>query len=240
MIARIPASAIAKVLEATSLIELAKPYVKKLHRAGVQYQCLCVFHEEQTGSLTLQPKTNLYFCHGCGAAGNAIGFLMHVERLSFPAAVRELAQRAGISIDTDNTHQEKFAAMLRLEAIWFWDNCFDLGFGVEYQACLRDGKWRERYLQIRASYPSVVIRYREERDLEREYNAVLKDVLESISVAIRSSTEVQDWEQKKKDLKRDIESQPNQRGLVRIMPEAELSRLSQRLEDMEWLDYFDD
>src|SRR6266542_4494234 len=61
---------------------------------------LCPFHAEKTPSFTVNPKRGIFHCFGCGAGGDAFGFLMRHDRLGFPEAVRALAQRAGVDLPT--------------------------------------------------------------------------------------------------------------------------------------------
>jgi len=79
----------------TDIVSLISEYVR-LRKTGKNYVGLCPFHEEKTGSFTVDPDKQLFYCFGCGAGGNAFTFLMKREGLSFPEALEKLAQRAGI------------------------------------------------------------------------------------------------------------------------------------------------
>ncbi|MFQ5521578.1 MAG: DNA primase, partial [Candidatus Methylomirabilia bacterium] len=81
------------------LIDLISQFVN-LRRAGESWKGLCPFHAEKTPSFTVNPKRGVFHCFGCGVGGDAFGFLMRQERLSFPEAVRALAQRAGVLLPT--------------------------------------------------------------------------------------------------------------------------------------------
>src|SRR5512139_3910103 len=61
-----------------------------LKRKGTNWVGLCPFHDEKTPSFTVNPKTNLWHCFGCGAGGDAIGFLTKKEGLGFREAVARL------------------------------------------------------------------------------------------------------------------------------------------------------
>jgi len=74
--------------------------VVNLKRAGQHWKGLCPFHAEKTPSFTVNPKRGIFHCFGCGAGGDAFGFLMRHDRLAFPEAVRALAQRAGVDVPT--------------------------------------------------------------------------------------------------------------------------------------------
>jgi len=70
----------------------------KLKRSGKNYSACCPFHEEKTPSFTVSPDKQFYYCFGCGASGNAVGFLMDYERLGFPEAVEQLAHLQGLEV----------------------------------------------------------------------------------------------------------------------------------------------
>lgn len=74
-----------------------------IKKAGKNYHARCPFHDEKTPSFTVAEHKQFYYCFGCGAQGNAIGFLMEYERMTFPEAVKSLAAQYGVQID-DNNH----------------------------------------------------------------------------------------------------------------------------------------
>jgi len=79
------------------IAELVGQFVS-LKRAGEHWKGLCPFHTERTPSFTVNPKRGIFHCFGCGAGGDAFGFLMRHDRLAFPEAVRALAERAGVEL----------------------------------------------------------------------------------------------------------------------------------------------
>src|SRR5690606_22219610 len=87
----IPQSFIDNLLDRVDIVELVDSRVK-LKRSGKNYSACCPFHEEKTPSFTVSPDKQFYYCFGCGASGNALGFVMDYERLSFPEAVEQLAR----------------------------------------------------------------------------------------------------------------------------------------------------
>lgn len=72
-----------------------------LRRRGRTYFGLCPFHREQTASFAVSREAGLYHCFGCGAGGDVIRFVERTQQVSFPEAVRRLAQRAGLSMDEE-------------------------------------------------------------------------------------------------------------------------------------------
>ncbi len=106
---RIPDETVQQVLAATDIVVLISRYVK-LKKSGANWSGLCPFHTEKSPSFSVSQSRNSYHCFGCGAGGTAIGFVMEQEGLSFPEAVRKLAEAAGIVIQEEvwdaNTERE--------------------------------------------------------------------------------------------------------------------------------------
>lgn len=101
MAGRIPESFIDDVLARTDIVELINSRIA-LKKAGKNYSACCPFHQEKTPSFTVSPDKQFYYCFGCGASGNAIGFLMDYERLGFVEALKSLADTAGLEVPTDD------------------------------------------------------------------------------------------------------------------------------------------
>lgn len=94
---RISRSFISELVTRVDLVDLIGSYLA-LKKAGKNYQALCPFHTEKTGSFTVSPDKQIYYCFGCGAHGNAIGFLMNYAQLEFVEAVEQLAAYQGIAV----------------------------------------------------------------------------------------------------------------------------------------------
>ncbi len=94
---RITDEDIARVRDATDLVALVSERVV-LRQKGRLFWGNCPFHGEKTPSFKIDPATQLWHCFGCGAGGDAFGFLMRSESLDFPDAVRLLADRAHIEL----------------------------------------------------------------------------------------------------------------------------------------------
>ena len=86
-----------KVREATDIVALFSERVP-LRQRGREYWCCCPFHNEKTPSCKIDPSTQLWHCFGCGEGGDAFGFVMKADDLSFPDAIRYLADRAHVDI----------------------------------------------------------------------------------------------------------------------------------------------
>lgn len=97
MAGRIPQHFIDDLLARVNIVDVIDGRVK-LKRAGKNYSGLCPFHKEKSPSFSVSPDKQFYYCFGCGAGGNALGFLMEYDRLNFPEAVEELAKLAGVDV----------------------------------------------------------------------------------------------------------------------------------------------
>ncbi|MFZ5724546.1 MAG: DNA primase [Pseudomonadota bacterium] len=112
MAGRIPQSFVDDLLARTDIVGVIEARVP-LKRAGRNYTACCPFHKEKTPSFSVSPDKQFYYCFGCGATGNAVGFLMEYERRSFPEAVQELADRAGLTVPHEGSDDDGHAARNR-------------------------------------------------------------------------------------------------------------------------------
>ncbi len=86
-----------KIRAASDLVRVVGESVE-LRKAGSNYIGLCPFHAEKTPSFSVNPAKQFFHCFGCGESGDVFAFLMKYHRLSFPEALQELANRAGIDL----------------------------------------------------------------------------------------------------------------------------------------------
>jgi DNA primase len=101
-VARIAQSSIEQVVATADMVEVVGQYTD-LRKAGANFSGRCPFHEERTPSFSVNPVEKLYYCFGCGAGGNLIGFVMAKENMDFPEAVEYLADKYGIALDYDES-----------------------------------------------------------------------------------------------------------------------------------------
>lgn len=104
---RIPANIVEQVRDGADILNIVQDYVR-MKKAGKNYIGLCPFHEEKTASFNVNPTAGYYKCFGCGRGGDAITFIMEIERLEFVDAIRWLADRMGIQIPEQATDQKAF------------------------------------------------------------------------------------------------------------------------------------
>ncbi|MBN1483952.1 MAG: DNA primase [Chloroflexia bacterium] len=104
-------SAIEQVKSHLDIVEVIGQYTQ-VKKAGRNFKALCPFHQEKTPSFIIFPDSQNYHCFGCGANGDVFTFMMQIENLTFPEALRQLAQRAGVTL-APPTPQEKEADQQR-------------------------------------------------------------------------------------------------------------------------------
>ena len=88
-----------------------------LKRSGSNMFGLCPFHGEKTASFSVAPEKGIYYCFGCHKGGGAINFIMELEGLSYPDAVRKLAARSGMEVPEDEQYQSRYRTQERLWAL---------------------------------------------------------------------------------------------------------------------------
>ncbi|MFT5720646.1 MAG: DNA primase [Motiliproteus sp.] len=109
MAGRIPQDFIDDLLHRTDIVDVVEERVQ-LKRTGRNYSGLCPFHKEKSPSFSVNPEKQFFYCFGCGAGGNALGFIMEHDRLEFREAMETLAKRHGLEIPAqanDNSQLDK-------------------------------------------------------------------------------------------------------------------------------------
>ena len=102
--ARLPQAFLDDLLDRLDIVEVIDRRVK-LKKAGKNYSACCPFHDERTPSFSVNPERQFYYCFGCGAGGNALGFVMDYERLDFREAVEGLAHSVGLEIPQEDPRE---------------------------------------------------------------------------------------------------------------------------------------
>lgn len=93
----IPQSFIDDLLDRVDIVDLIGERIR-LRKSGANHFGLCPFHQEKSPSFSVNGDKQFYHCFGCGASGNALGFLIAYDRLEFPQAVEQLARRVGVAL----------------------------------------------------------------------------------------------------------------------------------------------
>lgn len=100
---------IQRVMDATDIVDVVKEFVT-LRKTGANYKGLCPFHNERTPSFSVSPARQMCKCFSCGKGGNAIHFLMELEHMTYPEAIKWLGKKYGIEVkEKEYTDEEKIA-----------------------------------------------------------------------------------------------------------------------------------
>ena len=101
-----------------NIVDLIGQYVT-LKRAGTKYVGLCPFHNEKTPSFSVTPERNLFYCFGCHKGGTIFDFVMEMENMTFPEALKFLGKKAGVEVNDryensgDNKKREALKELYR-------------------------------------------------------------------------------------------------------------------------------
>ena len=106
-----PDELIEEVRVKNDIVDVISGYVR-IQKKGSNYMGLCPFHNEKSPSFSVSGSKQIFHCFGCGAGGNVFTFLMTYENFTFPEAVKELADRAGVSLPEVEYSQENIDALL--------------------------------------------------------------------------------------------------------------------------------
>ncbi len=99
------ASHVEKIKERLNIESVVGAYIK-LDKAGVNLKAKCPFHNERTPSFFVSPERNNYYCFGCGAKGDIFSFVQEFEKVDFLGALKILAEKAGVSLNFENSEQK--------------------------------------------------------------------------------------------------------------------------------------
>jgi DNA primase len=144
-----------EIARANDIIEVVSQYFP-LKRAGKEFKALCPFHAEKTPSFNVNPGKQIFKCFGCGRGGSVFNFVMAKENITFPEAVRMLAERAGIDLG-DRVQSEKGAGVRRqVRDVLEWAaQRFEAG--LKHPSAGAPGR---EYLESRAITQETIARFR--------------------------------------------------------------------------------
>jgi len=108
-----------RIARANDIVQLVSGYFP-LKRAGKDYQALCPFHAEKTPSFTVSPNKQIFKCFGCGKGGGVFNFVMANESVTFPEAVRILAERAGIELEERPEARQQTGQRRQVRDVMVW------------------------------------------------------------------------------------------------------------------------
>ena len=114
--ARFPQGFVEDLKTQADIVQVVQDYVP-LKKAGSSYKGLCPFHTEKTPSFHVNQDKGFFHCFGCGTGGDVVKFMELQEKISFPDAVRHLAQRFGLQVPESDNPERDAAAQARREAL---------------------------------------------------------------------------------------------------------------------------
>ncbi len=128
------------------IVDVVGNYVE-LKKAGGNFKAPCPFHDEKSPSFVVSPQKQIYHCFGCGASGNAIGFVMEYEKLNYPEALEKLAENYNFTLTyTDNKHNKPRSQVMDKLNEW-------------YQSLLTQNKIASAYVQERGIFESSIEKF---------------------------------------------------------------------------------
>jgi DNA primase len=150
----IPPEKISEIQRSLNIIDIVSDYVT-LKRTGRNFLGLCPFHHEKTPSFTVNVEKQIYKCFGCGEGGTVFNFLMKQEALTFPEAVKALAEKANIRIDSFNTKERAQDTSILYEA-----NEKATSFFTDMLLKTKDGKQSRDYVSNRLINDDSINKFR--------------------------------------------------------------------------------
>ncbi|MDE3075333.1 MAG: DNA primase, partial [Chloroflexota bacterium] len=107
------------------LVQLVSSYGASLKKSGRNWWACCPFHAEKTPSFCIWPEDDHWKCFGCGAGGDAFAFVMRIENVDFPGALRLLAERTGVALESrpvrpeDSSRKRRLLELHAAASLWF-------------------------------------------------------------------------------------------------------------------------
>ena len=150
----IPPEKISEIQRSLNIIDIVSDYVA-LKRTGRNFLGLCPFHHEKTPSFSVNVEKQIYKCFGCGEGGTVFNFLMKQEALTFPEAVKALAEKANIRIDSFNTKEWSQSTSILYEA-----NEKAASFFTDMLLKTKDGKQSRDYVSNRLINDDSINKFR--------------------------------------------------------------------------------
>ena len=142
-----------ELIARSDIVDVVSGYVA-LQRKGGNLFGLCPFHNEKTPSFSVSPDKQIYHCFGCKKGGGVINFIMEIENLTFPEAVRFLAKRANLPVPEEEERSDadrlrrRVLELNRDAARWYYD-----------LLCSPEGKAVQAYLDKRQIRKSIAVRF---------------------------------------------------------------------------------
>jgi len=151
-------SQVDEVRAAAEIVKIVGDYVK-LRKAGANYMGLCPFHREKTPSFAVHPVKQIFHCFGCGLGGDVFKFVMLIENLSFPEALRRVAEKVGVRL-RETFDDASYDANAKLRAVLFQVHEAAAKFFAAQLSGTAEGRAARAYLADRGLSDEVVGHFR--------------------------------------------------------------------------------
>ncbi len=151
-------SQVDEVRAAADIVKVVGDYVK-LRKAGANYMGLCPFHQEKTPSFAVHPAKQIFHCFGCGVGGDVFKFVMMMDSLTFPEALRRLAEKVGVRL-SDTFGDATYDANARVRAALYKMHEAAAKFFAGQLSGTVEGRLARAYLEDRGLTDEVVGRFR--------------------------------------------------------------------------------
>ena len=151
-------SQVDEVRAAADIVKVVGDYVK-LRKAGANYMGLCPFHQEKTPSFAVHPAKQIFHCFGCGVGGDVFKFVMMMDNLTFPEALRRLAEKVGVTL-SDTFGDATYDANARVRAALYKMHEAAAKFFAGQLSGTAEGRLARAYLEDRGLTDEVVGRFR--------------------------------------------------------------------------------
>ncbi len=151
-------SQVDEVRAAADIVKIVGDYVK-LRKAGANYMGLCPFHQEKTPSFAVHPAKQIFHCFGCGVGGDVFKFVMMIDSLSFPEALRRVAEKVGITI-SESFGEAAYDPNTRVRAALYKMHEAAAKFFAGQLTGTAEGRLARAYLEDRGLNDETVGRFR--------------------------------------------------------------------------------
>lgn len=142
-----------KIFDAADVVQVLGDFVE-LTKKGVNYSACCPFHNEKTPSFVVSPAKNIYKCFGCGESGNSVSFLMKNQNMSYPDALKYLAQKYNITVEEEKEADAEVKTKLELKLRMAEFNSFAAAFYAK-ELQLEKNALALHYVQSRFTAESI-------------------------------------------------------------------------------------
>lgn len=153
----VPQEKIEEIRDRIDIVHLISEYVV-LRKAGRNFIGLCPFHKEKTPSFSVRPDKQIFYCFGCGAGGNAFSFLMNMNGMTFPEAVRYLAGKTGVVLPDPKDHSLSGGGVTEREQVYLANKKAAQWFARNL--ALNEAARVRSYLEGRGMTPAVIDSFR--------------------------------------------------------------------------------